>query len=173
MSARDIEQLGSELRELNERTIGDLGLAAVAFGLAMAATQLRKDLAIPLLVGALALVVLGMVAFVRRHFLVEDAATDRDAYLLRDVRRYGERLASEDRRRAGAAQIRRILKTKGDNPLLVELAGDLVRRELHFDPACAVALDRLLQDGSIHTLPAEELHSRLAQIVAGFGETGT
>jgi hypothetical protein len=172
MSAREVERLGRELHELNERTIGDLGLAAVAFGLALAASRLHKDLAIPLFVGAMALVGLGMVAFVRRHLLVEDAAADPDAYLLGEVRRYGEHIASEDRRRACAAQIRRMLAANGDDPILEELADDLERRDLHFDPLCAVALDRLLLDGSIHSLPADELRSRLTQIVAGFGETG-
>jgi hypothetical protein len=176
VSAREVERLGQQLRELNERAIAELGLAVVAFGLGVAASQLRKDLAVPLLVGGLVLAGLGMVAFVRRHLLVEDAALERDAYLLADVRRYGNRIASQGHRRELAAQIRRILAVPPEfadpridcsKEALGALVDELEQPELTLAPVCAAALDRLLHD-SLHTLPADELRPRLTQIRAGF-----
>jgi hypothetical protein len=180
MSARDVEQLGRRLRDLNERAAGELALAGVAFVLALLATELRPDLVVPLLAGAVGLTALGIVAFVRSHLLVEDAAADRDAYLLPAVRRFGERAASPGHRRELAAWIRRAVavspelasrRVDENRAALEELRDDLERPDLPLEPACAVALDRLLQDGGLYDgdLPAEELRSRLTQILAGFG----
>jgi hypothetical protein len=180
MSARDVEQLGRKLHDLNERTIGELALAAVAFVLALLATELRPDLVVPLLAGAVGLAVLGIVAFVRCHLLVEDAAVDPDAYLLPEVRRFGERAASLGHRRELAAWIRRAVaaspelaspRVDENRAALEELRNDLERPELPFEPACAVALERLLHEGGLYDadLPADELRSRLTQILAGFG----
>jgi hypothetical protein len=181
MSARDVEQLGRKLHDLKERTAGELVLAGVAFGLAFAATWLRPDLVVPLLAGARVLTALGMVAFVRSRLLVEDAAADRDAYLLPEVRRFGERFASLDHRRESAAQIRRMLRAPPEysspgvdvnRETLEELRDDLECPELVLQPACAVALERLLHDGGLYDghLPADELRSRLTQTLAGFGD---
>ena len=180
MSARDVEQLGRKLRDLYERTIGELALAAVAFVLALLATELQPDLVLPLLAGALGLTVLGIVAFVRRQLLVEDAAADPDAYLLPDVRRFGKHVASPGHRRELAAWIRRAVAVSPEfaspridenRVALEELRDDLEQPELRFEPACAVALERLLYDGGLYDadLPANELRSRLTQILAGFG----
>ena len=168
MIARDVELLDRRLHELNERTVGELGLAACAFGLALASTQLRRDLAVPLLVGALALTALGLTAFVRRRLLVEDAAADRDTYELDAVRRYARRMARPEQRRVQAAQIRRVLAAQRfgvNRAQLRRLIRDLEREDLELDPACAVALDRLLHDP---TVPADEFRSRLVQVEAGF-----
>jgi hypothetical protein len=181
MIAREVEQLGRRLRDLNERTISDLALAGLAFALALVATRLWTDLAVPLLVGALVMTALGLVALVRSHLLVEDAAVDRDAYLLPQVRRFGARIASPEHRRECAAQIRRTLdvppelaapRVDANRETLEELRADLERSELELQPACAVALERLLHDGGLHDpgLPADELRSRLTQILAGFGD---
>jgi hypothetical protein len=174
MVARDVEMLGRRLHELNERSLADLGLAGVAFGLALAATQLRRDLTIPLLIGALVLTGMGLVAFVRRQLLVEDAAVDRDAYALAAVGSYARRLAGRDNRRMEAAQIRRLLalsgdyapsRVKGSRAQLRRLVRKLEREDLELDPVCAVTLARLLQDSA---LPADEFRSRLTQVEAGF-----
>ena len=174
MVARDVELLGRRLHELNERTVEELGLAGVAFGLALAATQLREDLAVPLLAGALVLTALGLTAFVRHRLLVEDAAGDREAYELDEVRRYARRLAGLERRRMEAAQIHRLLALSGEfaspriatsRPQLRRLVRALEREDLELDPACAVTLARLLEDPAV---PADEFRSRLTQIEAGF-----
>jgi hypothetical protein len=180
MSARDVEQLGRKLRDLNQRAVGELALGVVAFALALLATQLRPDLVLPLLAGAVVLIGLGIVAFVRSHLLVEDAAADRDAYLLPEVRRFGERAASPGHRRELAAWIRRAVavspefaspRVDENRAALEELREDLERSDLPLEPVCAVALERLLQDGGLSDgdLPADELRSRLTQILAGFG----
>jgi hypothetical protein len=176
MVARDVELLGRQLHELNERTVEELGLAAVAFALALGATQMRRDLAIPLLVGALALTGMGLVAFVRRRLLVEDAAADRDAYELAEVRRYAAWIARREQRLAHAAQIRRLLTLSPEytparievgRAELEELEEKLKRVGLPLDPACAVALERLLHE---ETIAANEFRSRLRQVLAGFGD---
>lgn len=181
MSARQVELLGQQLRELNERAIAQLGLGFAAFALAIVASQFRHDLAVPLLVGALALIALGLVAFVRRTLLVEDAAADRDAYLLDAVCRHGLRLTEQGRRRGDAASIRRLLaepelaiaeRVETNRPALERLAGDLERPELALDPVCAVALERLLlrpEESALLNgeLPADDVRSRLVQIEAG------
>jgi hypothetical protein len=180
MSAREVEQLGRRLRDLNERTISDLALAGAAFAVALLATQVRSDLVLPMLIGALVLTALGVVALVRRHLLVEDAAVNCDAYLLPEVRRFGERVASPEHRRECAAQIRRTLavppelaspRVEANRGTLEELRVDLERPDLELQPVCAVALERLLHEGGLHdgALPADELRSRLTQILAGFG----
>ena len=170
MVARDVEFLGRRLHELNERTVEELGLAGFAFAFALVATQLRRDLAIPLLVGALVLTALGLTAFVRRRLLVEDAAADRDAYQLDVVRQYACRMACPEQRRMQAAQIRRVLAARRrgvDRAQLKRLVRDLEREDLELDPACAVTLDRLLHDP---TVPADEFRSRLLQVEEGFSE---
>lgn len=183
MSARQIEQLGQQLRELNERAVAQLALGFGSFGLALVASQFRRDLAVPLLVGAVVLIVLGLVAFVRRALLVEDAATDRDAYLVAAVRHYGMRFTQRRRRRDDAASIRRLLaapelaiaeRVERNRETLEQLAGELERPQLAFEPVCAVTLERLLlrsSESALYNLklPAEDLHSRLAQITAGVG----
>ena len=168
MVARDVEILGRRLHELNERAFDELGLAAVAFGLALAATQFRKDLAVPLLVGAVALTALGLIAFVKERLLVAEVALDRDAHALDEVRRYAERLASREQRRMQAVQIRRLLAApspRADRRQLKRVARRLERDDLVLDPACAVMLERFLHDP---TLPADIVRSHLTQIEAGF-----
>jgi len=172
--ARDVELLERRLQDLNERTVGELALAGVAFGLALAASQLRKDLAIPLFVGAVALTACGLVAFVRKRLLVEDAAVDRDAYGLEPVQRYAQWMARTDQRRAHAAHVRRLLGLAGEfaparvrasRAELEQLVKELERDDRALDPACAVTLEHLLRDASI---PSDEFRSRVRQVLDGF-----
>lgn len=159
-----------------------LALAGAAFGLALAATELRHDLAVPFLVSALALAGLGLSAFIRKTLLVEDAALDRDAYALDAVRRYAARLATPERRHDDADSIRRLLaqpelaiaeRIEANHTALEAIAEELERDELTLDPVSAVALDRLLlrpEESALYNeqLPPECVRSRLVQIEAGF-----
>ena len=168
MVARDVEMLGRKLHELDERAFDELGLAAVAFGLALAATQLQQDLAIPLLVGALVLTAFGLVAFVKKRLLIEDVAGDRDAYAIDDVRSYALRLTSRDQRRVQAAQIRRMLAVpspRGNRAQLRRIMRKLERDDLVLDPVCAVVLEQFLHDP---TSPVDDVRSHLTQVEAGF-----
>jgi hypothetical protein len=181
MSAREVERLGRQLRTLQEQAIGRLALAALAFGGALTATQLRRDLAIPLFLGGLVLAMLGCRDFVRRECMLEEAAPDRDAFALPPVRRHAARLATMERRRDDAASIRRLLRNP-ELPLadriepnrqdFERLAEELERDDLSFDPACAVLLDHLLLRPDVSPLFAAgrgpvDVHSSLVQIEAG------
>ena len=182
MTARDVELLDRRLGELNERAVGQLALAWVAFGFALVASEWRKDLAVPLLVGAIALTGLGLSAFIRKTLLVEDAAADREAYVVDEVRRYAARLATRERRHDDADSIRRLLdqpalaiagRIEANRATLEAIAVDLERDDLVLDPVSAVSLDRLLrrpEESALYNvdLPAECVRSRLVQIEAGF-----
>jgi hypothetical protein len=182
MTARDVELLDRRLGELHERAVGQLALAWVAFALALVATELRRDLVIPFLIGAIALTGLGLSAFIRKTLLVEDAAVDRDTYVLDAVRRYAARLATCERRRDDADSIRRLLaqpelaiaaRVEANRAELEAIADELERDELALDPVSAVALDRLLlrpEESALYNeqLPPECVRSRLVQIEAGF-----
>jgi hypothetical protein len=164
------------------RKWGDLGLAALAFGLAVAATQVRPALALPLLVGGLAVGALGMRALWRRWDLVERLAGEGDAYVIPEILAYASREATMERRHSFAALIRSRLPHPGlvsearvvavaDE--LEALASELDDSALALDPAAAVACMRLLSDVAESpllnpALPHEELRSRVRQIRSGF-----
>ena len=166
---------------MQEQAIGRLALGAVAFGGALAASQLRRELAIPLLLGGVVLAVLGCRDVVRRECLLDEAASDHDAYALAPVRRHTARLATMEHRRDDAASIRRLLRNaelsvgeriEPNRELLERLAAELEREDLSFDPACAVLLDHLLlrpEESALYAAGrgSADLHSSLVQIEAG------
>ncbi len=184
MYARTIEQTAARLSQLRREGWADEALAALALGLAVGATQVRPAFALPLLAGGIAVAVLGVRALWRRYELLYRLALERDAYAIPEVRAYAARSATMGNRRMLAASIRGMLKEPG---LMVAvriaaaaedleaLASELERDELELDPAGAVACVRLLTDGATSPLlnsavPAADLHSRLWQIRAGFGQ---
>jgi hypothetical protein len=182
MYARAIDEAGDRLRALRHEAWGDLGLAALAFGLGVAATRTRSELAAPLLVGALALVALGARAAWRRWELIERLAGQVDAYAIADVLAYASRQGTMERRQSFAALIRCQLPQPGldgDERILAvadeleALAAELDDGALALDPASAVACMRLLSDLEESPLlnrarPTEELRSRIRQIRSGF-----
>lgn len=183
MNARQIEQADERLHDLKVRAVEDMVLAACGFGLALAATQLRPAFAVPLLVGAIALCFLGVQALVRRSFLIEDLAADRDAYVIPDVRGFGLRAASPAHRHQLARVLRVALlgstyetaeRLQAVRPELDELIADLEDDSLRWEPPAAVGLERWLNDplGSFHdqTVPVTELRSRLRVFLAGFDD---
>jgi hypothetical protein len=181
MSAREVEKLGDQLRTLRTQAIWRLVLAALALGSALAASQLRRDLAIPLLFGGLVLGGLGCRDFVRREYMLDEAARDRDTFTLAPVRGHAARFATMKRRRFDAASIRRLLRSEEpsvavriepNREVLGRLAEELERDDLTFDPACAVLLDRLLlhpEESALYAAgrSAADVHSSLLQIEAG------
>lgn len=104
MTARQIEEWAARLRELRVDAIANFGLAAVAFGLALAASRLIVVLALPLLAGGLTATALGLRAYVRRCFLLDDLAEEPDARVIAEVRRHAARDASSGGRPAGPPQ---------------------------------------------------------------------
>jgi hypothetical protein len=182
MYARAVDDAAARLRELRHEEWEGLGLAALALGLAVAATQVRPALALPLFLGGLAVGALGVRALWRRWDLVDRLAGDRDAYVISEVRAFASREATMERRHSFAALIRCSLVEPGpaleariacSRDELRALAAELDDGDLALDPASAVACMRLLSDlaGSPllnPTLPAEDLRCRVRQIRAGF-----
>jgi hypothetical protein len=147
----------------------------------MGATELVPQLAVPLLVGGLTTLVLGMRALWRRWDLVDRLAGESDAYTIAEVYAYASREATMERRRTFAALIRGHLGSVGDVPEglddaaaeLRALVDELEDEHLELDPACAVACLRLviepehspLLNSAMHR---ESLRSSAHRIRSGF-----
>jgi hypothetical protein len=182
MYARAVDEASSRLRELRQEEWADLGLAALSLGLALAATQVRPALAMPLFLGGIVVGIRGMRALWRRWDLVERLASERDAYVIPEVQAFAAREATVDRRHTYAARIRAELEQTGlhdgarvmlPTEELEALACELEDDQLALDPAAAVACMRLLSDPSTSpllnpALPPEQLRSRVRQIRSGF-----
>lgn len=182
MYARAVDEAAARLRELRHEEWEDIGLAALALLLAVAATQIRPGLAVPLFLGGLAVGAFGVRALWRRWDLVDRLAGERDAYMISEVLAYASREATMERRHTFAAMVRSGLRQPGlalqprvhaAAEELEALASELDDGELGLDPACAVACMRLLSDLAESPLlnpelPAEELRSRVRQIRSGF-----
>lgn len=180
MVARAVEDASRRLHELKLEEWEDGAVAAAAFALALAATKLRPELAVPLLVGAVYLCLRTYVVLWRRWDLLERLVGERDAYEIPEVRERAEQQASMRNRRSLSHAIRTRLEL-GENPRvaaaaddLAALADELADPELDLDPACAVACSRLLTDYETsplnnERLPREDVRSRVRQIRAGFG----
>jgi hypothetical protein len=185
MYARALEDATTRLRELRHEEREDLGLALLALALALAATQVRPGLAIPLFLGGLAIGMLGVRAVWRRWDLVDRLAADHDAYVIDEVRTYAAREATIDRRRTFATLIRSTV----DSPFPVgggradvtaelrTLAAELDDDWLDLDPASAIECMRLVSDPVESPLldprrSADELRARVRHIRSGFSPHG-
>jgi len=182
MTAHEIDGAARRLGELRSQTLEDAVLAAACFGLALGATWYRPSLAIPLTVGAMVMAVLACRAFVKRFWLVEELAVDRDAYRIPAVHDFGLRTASLEHRREIAQTVRRALvgsageaaeRMEVAGPDLVLLIAALENEKVDWEPQAVVALDQWLADpaGSFRdpSLPAVEMRSRVRSVLAGLG----
>jgi hypothetical protein len=177
MYARADEEGAAKLRALRHEEWGDLGLAAVAVALAVAATQAWPELAVPLFVGGVVVGVKGVRAAWRRWDLVDRLADYVDAHVIPEVLAYASRHASMERRRTFASFIRsRLLASDSRIAAVAQdleaLAIDLDDDSLALDPVAAVATMRLLSEPESPLLdraaPMDELRSRVLQIRSGF-----
>jgi hypothetical protein len=185
MVARAVEKSALELKELRREEIADGALAALVFGLSLAATQsAARDLAFPLFAGAVFVLVRFVHASLVRWELVQDLLLDRDAYAIPEVRDRAEQLSSLQSRHGRAATIRHLVEAGRDGVILggrvaacaeelSALADDLDDAELELDPLAAVLCDRLLVDGGESALydpalPAEALAGQIRRIRSGF-----
>jgi hypothetical protein len=179
MYARAVDDANSRLRDLRREEWSDLGLAALATGLALLATQTRTEFAIPLFAGGLAVAFRGLIAAWRRWEIVDRLAAERDAYVIPEVRKRALQGATIERRRLYAAYIRYALGTAvpGEfgtaTPELEALVAELEDVTLTLDAACAVACARLVSDPSGSPLlrfesSPEEVLSRVRHIRSGF-----
>jgi hypothetical protein len=177
MYARAVEEGAARLRALRHEEWEDLGLGAVTIALAVAATQVWPELALPLFVGGIAVGAKGVRAAWRRWDLVDRLADYVDAYVIPEVLAYASRHTSMERRRTFASFLRSRLLT-GDERVaavaqdLEALATELEDDSLALDPAAAVATMRLLSETDSPLLaraaPTDELRSRVLQIRSGF-----
>ncbi len=181
MNARQLDEATTRLHDLRAQSVGDLVLAVVATGLALTATQLRPVLAIPFLLGAVGVGFLGVQAYVRRVFLVEDLADDPDAYAIPDVRRFGERATTPTHRRRLAQSIRVAMtdssyeetaRLQSVRVELDQLVAVLEDKQRSLEPYSLVTLEHWLNDpgGSFRDprVPAAELRSRLRRLLVDF-----
>ena len=113
MYARAVDDASVRLHELRREELQDFGLAALAFGLALAATQLRPAFAMPLFLGGVAVGALAVRALWRHWDLVDRLAGDRDAYVISDVLAYASRETTNERRHWFAAVIRSVVSQPG------------------------------------------------------------
>ncbi len=182
MFARAVDDAAMHLRELRHEEWAGFGLAALAIGLSLAATQVHPALALPLFLGGVVVGTLGTRAFWRRWALLDQLADERDAYVIPDVVAHASRETTMDRRRTFAAFIRAAVRgpaagceqrVRAAARDLYALALELEDEELALDPACAVACARLLSDPALSPLinpmlPPDDLRSRVFQIRGGF-----
>jgi hypothetical protein len=183
MTARKVDEASARLRELRQDEWSDLGLGGVAMGLAIAASTLHPPLTLPLLIGAFALLFLGLRALVRRCELFDRLLLDQDAYSISEVRRRAAKAASTESRREHAGALRRRLSPVPGCPVrprvaavsadLAALADELQDDTLELDPWCAVRCEQLVTsvtDSPLlnDALPAEDLLARINQVRAGF-----
>ena len=177
MYARAVEEGAARLRALRHEEWEDLGLGAVAMALAVAATQVWPELALPLFVGGTAVGAKGVRAAWRRWDLVDRLADYVDAHVIPEVLAYASRHASMERRRTFAGYVRSRLLTSDEQVAAVAqdleaLATELEDESLALDPVAAIACMRLLSETDSPLLDraaqAEELRSRVLQIRAGF-----
>ena len=91
MYARAVDDGAARLRALRHEELEDLGLAALVLALAVAATQTRAELAVPLLLGGLVVGARGVRALWRRWDLVERLSGEVDAYVIPEIRAYAAR----------------------------------------------------------------------------------
>jgi hypothetical protein len=153
MYARAVDEAGDRLRELRREEWENLGVGALALGLALVATQVRPALAVPFFLGGLAVGASGLRALWRHWDLLDGLADERDAYVIPEVLAHASREATMDRRRSFATVIRALLPRRvldarfaSVTEELDGLASELDDGGLELDPACAVACMRLLSD---------------------------
>ena len=85
MYARAVDEARTRLRELRHEEWYDFALSGASLGLAIWATEYAPSLALPLLVGGLALGVLGIRALWRHWDLVDRLTDEPDAYAIAEV----------------------------------------------------------------------------------------
>jgi hypothetical protein len=86
MDARELDEATSRLTALRRQAREQLGVGGVALALAIASTQVRPDVAVPLLLGGIAVGALGLRSYWRRWDLLDRLAGQGDANVKRPPR---------------------------------------------------------------------------------------
>jgi hypothetical protein len=179
MVARAVEHADHRLHELQREEWADGALATTALGLAVAASVVRPEFALPLLIGGLFVAGRFILACWRHWDLLDRLLDERDAYSIAEVRRRAEQEAGMANRRRLSTAIRWRLelaampRVVANADELAALADELEDPRLELDPNCAVLCTRLLMDPVSSplvnpALPAGDARSRIFQIRAGF-----
>lgn len=166
MSAREIEDAAREVTSLRQLAFAQsvLSLAAAAAALVVVAVDTR--LAVAFGAGAILETLLQVATTARRRALVASLALTREAYLLPEVRRYGEGLTAVSTRRAFARSIASVLKAAATDdpglfladrvvsqaPALAGLARALLESDNVVDPTAMAECKQLLTDGAASPL---------------------
>ena len=179
MYARAVDDASARLRDLRREEWEQLGLGASALALAILATQVHQELAVPLFLGGIVIGALGIRALWRHWDLVERLSGEREAYVIAEVLSRAMRETTMARRRSFAARVRGELREQPAARIgtaaaeLEALANELEDPGLGLDPASAVACQRLLTDLDESPLlnpsmSAADLRGRVGRIRSGF-----
>jgi hypothetical protein len=162
MNTREINDAAREVIALSRVAFAQsaLSLAAAVASLVVVAVDAR--LAVAFGAGAVLETLLAVVTTARRRALVASLALSREAYLIPEVRRYGEELTAVNTRRAFAGLIASVLKAAATEdpglylvdrvvsqaPALAGLARALLEPDNTVDPVAMAACKQLLTDGA-------------------------
>jgi DNA-binding PucR family transcriptional regulator len=157
VNAQDLEIAGANLERKSDRVRDGVEAAAMCTALAIVTAPFTLTLALALLVGAVAAGLIAIANKLSRQETVARLALDPDAYILTDVRHYGEHLvspaerqklaewlheiASDTRASASLYLDDRVLRHAG---LLESLARELSAPGAHVRPSSAAACRHLL-----------------------------
>lgn len=166
MKAREIEDAGREVAALRQIAFVQLALSFAAALAASLTVEVDGRLAVAFGAGAGVEALLAVASTARRRALVASLALRREAYLIPEVRRYGEELTAASTRRAFARSIASVLRaTAADSPgvyladrvvlrapALAGLARVLLEPGNVVDPTAMAACKQLLTDGGTSPL---------------------
>ena len=189
MTARDLETAATEIRARRSRGLQRWAVGLGAAALVPVALQLSPLLAVATGLGAVALVLLGALALVRRRLLLEQLALEPDALQIAEVQAYGARLTTPVARARLASSIQSMVRdafrpasrlrclflvdrVAAHARELDAIASDLRSPTVRVDPVAAARCRWLLTNAHENPLydrrlPEAELASLLRRIRAG------
>lgn len=161
MNAREIDAAAREVVVLRQTACAQFALGLAAALAAALTVAVDARLAAALGAGAALEVLLTATTAARRRALVAELAVSREAYVIPEVRRYGEKLTETGARRALARSIAAVLRAAATDgagvyladrvvsqaPALAGLARALIEPGDLVDPTAMAACEQLLTDG--------------------------
>lgn len=161
MEARTIEEAAREVRGLRRTALEQVAVGLAAALVAVLTAVVDARLAVAFGAGAAFEAMLAIASTTRRRALVASLALRREAYLIPEVRRYGEKLTTAATRRGFARSIAAVLRAAATDgagvdltdrvvsqaPALAGLARALVEPGNLVDPTAMAACEQLLTNG--------------------------
>jgi hypothetical protein len=185
MTARQVDKAAARLEGLRHQRRSRLGMSAAAAGMAALALIVSNTLAISVGTGVAALLVLALSDTFRRRELLALLALNPNAYVVPDVKRYGDRLTVPRGRQRLARALERVLSQAGSpysyciggrvnkfRKELEALAASLRTPGARVEPTSVALCWRLLTRAAESPLynwklPADELGFEVQRIQAG------